>query len=63
LLNSKDLIKVNTMTQAPTKSEEEKKVQQRKVERDNIFLDILYNIVVQMPILAISWVISRFDWD
>jgi hypothetical protein len=51
------------MTQAPTKSEEEKKVQQRKVERDNIFLDILYNIVVQMPILAISWVISRFDWD
>jgi len=46
------------MTSAPAKKPEKK-----KAEKDNIFLDILYNIVVQTPILIISWIVSRFDWD
>ncbi len=39
------------MTQAPAK-------EKRKQERDNIFLDVLYNLVVYVPVLIISWV-----WD
>jgi len=39
------------MAQAPAK-------EKRKQERDNIFLDVLYNLVVYVPVLIISWV-----WD
>ena len=46
------------MTTAPAK--EEKK---QKENRDNIFLDMLYNIIVHMPVLVFSWIISQFDWD
>jgi len=51
------------MTETPIRVEQEQEIKKRKVERDNIFLDILYNLVVQMPVLAISWVISKIDWD
>ena len=51
------------MTETPVRVEQEQEVKKRKVERDNIFLDILYNLVVQMPVLAISWIISKIDWD
>ena len=39
------------MTTAPAKRKE-------KQEKDNIFVDILYNIVVYLPVLVISWI-----WD
>ena len=39
------------MAQAPAK-------EKRRGEKDNIFLDILYNLVVYVPVLIISWV-----WD
>ena len=39
------------MTNAPAK-------EKRKEEKDNIFVDMLYNLVVYLPVLAISWV-----WD
>ena len=51
------------MTETPVRVEQEQEVKKRKVEKDNIFLDILYNLVVQMPVLAISWIISKIDWD
>ena len=51
------------MSQAPTKVKEEKEIKKRKVERDNIFLDILYNILVQAPALAVAWIVSKIDWD
>ena len=51
------------MTETPIRVEQEQEVKKRKVERDNIFLDILYNIVVQMPVMAISWIVSKIDWD
>ena len=51
------------MTETPISVEQEQEVKKRKVEKDNIFLDILYNLVVQMPVLAISWIISKIDWD
>jgi len=51
------------MTETPVRVEQEHEVKKRKVEKDNIFLDILYNLVVQMPVLAISWIISKIDWD
>ena len=39
------------MTTAPAKDK-------RKEEKDNIFVDMLYNIVVYLPVLVISWI-----WD
>jgi hypothetical protein len=51
------------MTQASAKIESEQEIKQKKVEKDNIFLDILYNLVVQLPVVAVTWVISKFDWD
>lgn len=42
------------MAQAPAK-------EKRKQERDNIFLDMLYNLVVYVPVLIISWVADRFS--
>ena len=51
------------MTETPIRVEQEQEVKKRKVERDNIFLDILYNLVVQMPALVIAWVVSKIDWD
>jgi hypothetical protein len=51
------------MTQTLSKIESEKELKRKKVEKDNIFLDILYNLVVQLPLIAVTWVISKFDWD
>ena len=42
------------MAQAPAK-------EKRKQERDNIFLDMLYNLVVYVLVLIISWVADRFS--
>jgi hypothetical protein len=42
------------MTTAPAKDK-------RKEEKDNIFVDILYNIVVYIPVLIISWVVDKFS--
>ena len=46
------------MIETPTKEQEK-----RKEEKDNIFIDILYNLVVQTPVLVISWIVSKLDWD
>jgi uncharacterized membrane protein len=46
------------MSQAPAKDKEE-----QKKERDNIFLEILYNILIQLPIMAVAWIISQFTED
>ena len=51
------------MTQALSKIESEQEIKQKKVEKDNIFLDILYNLVVQLPMIAVTWAISKIDWD
>ena len=45
------------MAQAPAKDKEEKR------EKDNIFLEILYSLLVQLPIIVVTWIISKFDWD
>jgi hypothetical protein len=45
------------MAQAPTKDKEEKR------EKDSIFLEILYSLLVQLPIVVVTWIISKFDWD
>jgi hypothetical protein len=44
------------MTTAPAK-------EKRKEEKDNIFLEILYNVLVQLPVLVIGWIISQFTSD
>jgi hypothetical protein len=41
------------MTTAPAKDK-------RKEEKDNIFLEILYNVLVQLPVLVIGWIITQF---
>jgi hypothetical protein len=45
------------MTQAPAKDKEEKR------EKDNIFLEILYNLLVQLPAMVVVWIISKFTSD
>ena len=37
------------MTTTPAK-------EKRKEEKDNIFVDMLYNLVVYLPVLVISWI-------
>ena len=44
------------MTTAPTK-------EKRKEEKDNLFIDILHNLFVQLPVLVIAWIFSHFDSD
>jgi hypothetical protein len=44
------------MTTAPTKDK-------RKEEKDNIFLEILYNFLVQLPAMVVVWIISKFTSD
>jgi hypothetical protein len=44
------------MTVAPVK-------EKRKEEKDNIFLEILYNVLVQLPVLVIGWIITQFTSD
>ena len=44
------------MTTTPTKDK-------RKEEKDNIFLEILYNILVQLPAMVVVWIISKFTSD
>jgi hypothetical protein len=46
------------MSQAPAKGREG-----RKEEKDNIFLEILYNVLVQLPVMVIVWIISQFNSD
>ena len=41
------------MTTAPAK-------EKRREEKDNIFLEILYNVLVQSPIMLVAWIISKF---
>ena len=51
------------MTQAPAKIESQEELERKKIEKDNIFLDILNNLLVQLPLIAVTWVLSKFDWD
>ena len=44
------------MTTAPAKDK-------RKEDKDNIFLEILSNVLVQLPVMIIMWIISKFNWD
>jgi hypothetical protein len=42
------------MTAAPAK-------EKRKEERDNIFVEMLYNLIVYIPVLFFSWIIDKFS--
>jgi hypothetical protein len=42
------------MSQAPAKDK-------RKEEGNNIFVEMLYQIVVYLPVLIISWVVDKFS--
>ena len=44
------------MTSAPAKDK-------RKEEKDNIFLEIFYNVLVQLPAMIVVWIISKFTSD
>ena len=45
-----------------TQSIQDKKKEQRE-NKDNIFLEILYNLLVQLPVLVIGWIITQFTSD
>jgi len=42
-----------------TQSVQDKK-EDRKERKDNIFLEILSNLFVQLPVMAIGWIIAQF---
>jgi len=42
------------MTTVPSKDK-------RKKEKDNIFVDMIYNLVVYLPVLLFSWVVDKFS--
>jgi hypothetical protein len=42
------------MTSTPSK-------EKRKEDKDNIFLDMLYNLVVYLPVLAITWLWEKIS--
>ena len=42
------------MSQSPAKDK-------RKEEKDNIFVDMLYNLVVYLPVLVISWLWEKIS--
>jgi hypothetical protein len=44
------------MTSAPAK-------EKRKEEKDNIFVDMLYNLVVYLPVLVVSWLWNKITDD
>jgi hypothetical protein len=46
------------MTTAPAKRKE-----QQKEEKDNIFLEILYNGLIQLPAMVVVWIISKLTSD
>ena len=46
------------MTTAPAKDKE-----WQREDKDNIFVAILYNVIVQLPVMMIAWVPSQFDSD
>jgi len=46
------------MSQAPAKNKEKK-----REKEDNIFLDIISNILVQLPLAIIFWILSQFNLD
>jgi len=50
------------MTQTLSKIESEKELKRKKVEKDNIFLDAIYNIIAYIPAAIITWFISTFDF-
>jgi hypothetical protein len=45
------------MTTSPTKKKS------KGEDKDNIFMEILYSILIQLPLVVITWIISKFDWD
>ena len=48
------------MTTAPSKEKEQTK---KRKDEDNIFTDMIYNIIVYLPVLIISWIADKFDWS
>lgn len=51
------------MTQTIQKPEEETKKPQKKPSRfDNVFVDMVYNIVAWLPVTIISWFVSNLDF-
>jgi hypothetical protein len=50
------------MTQTISDKNQEEK-ENRKERKDNIFLEILSNIFMQLPVVIIAWIISQFTSD
>lgn len=46
-----------------TKELSEEELKRKKVEKDNIFLEIFYSLLVQLPIVVVTWIMSKFHWD
>lgn len=36
---------------------------ENKEKKDNIFLEILYNILIQLPVMIVAWLFSQFTSD
>ena len=51
------------MTQTVQNPQQEEKRKQKKPSRfDNLFFDMIYNIIAWLPVTIISWFLSNIDF-
>lgn len=50
------------MTQSIQDKRQEEKKQKKQSKFDNLFLDMLYNIVAWLPVTIITWFLSNIDF-
>ncbi len=50
------------MTQTIQDKKEEDKKQKKHSRFDNVFFDMLYNVVAWLPVTIISWIASNLDF-
>jgi len=51
------------MTQVKTKNPEEELKKEKKTSKfDNVFFDMLYNVITWLPVTIISWIASNLDF-
>jgi len=44
------------------KEKETKKIQKKHSRFDNLFLDMLYNVVAWLPVTIVTWILSNLDF-
>jgi len=51
------------MTQTIQQAQEQDREKKKTSKFDNVFLDMVYNVIAWLPATIISWVISNLDLE